>query len=251
MSELDDDRQENASPDSNADDSGDPAAAFDALRHTVEGLAGDLTREMTTIRKGVERALDEFERIGPAQNYSGELAQIVQQLATVAKRLEGVEQSPVLRQGPEHYAAALKRGGEQLIGGAAKTLERQASDLERAGAKLAVWTKSAYDRQSQNYRMWIAGVVGVIVGILLVVLLPRILPASVGMGLVSIVMGESRWQAGMQLMSDADPTTWQRVVAADKLIDANKDVVAACREAVAKIGKEQKCTISVPGPEKR
>jgi hypothetical protein len=51
--------------------------------------------------------------------------------------------------------------------------------------------------------------------------------------------------------SEADSRTWDRVVAADKLIDANTDVVAACRETAAKAGKEQKCTITVPAPEKR
>jgi len=45
MTELDDDRQA-IEQDMQDEDAGDPAAAFDALRQTVEGLAGDLTREM-------------------------------------------------------------------------------------------------------------------------------------------------------------------------------------------------------------
>ncbi len=52
MTELDDDRDE-FGPDASAEDAGDPAAAFDALRETVENLAADLKREMTTIRKGL------------------------------------------------------------------------------------------------------------------------------------------------------------------------------------------------------
>ena len=67
MAELDDDREE-IEPEALADDAGDPAAAFDALRQTVEDLAGDLTREMTTIRKGVEAAFEEFDRQGPPQD---------------------------------------------------------------------------------------------------------------------------------------------------------------------------------------
>ena len=51
------------------------------LRETVENLAADLKREMTTIRKGVEAAFEEFDRQGPAQDYKPELAQIVRQLA--------------------------------------------------------------------------------------------------------------------------------------------------------------------------
>lgn len=43
-------------------EAGDPAAAFEALRETIEDLAADLGREMTTIRKGVESAFDQIER---------------------------------------------------------------------------------------------------------------------------------------------------------------------------------------------
>ncbi|MBM6398763.1 hypothetical protein JQC79_23690, partial [Ochrobactrum anthropi] len=100
MTELDDDR-EGFEPEALEEDAGDPAAAFDALRRTVDTLAGDLTREMTTIRKGVEAAFEEFDRHGPPQDYKPELAQIVQQLAHVAERLHGVEQSPILRQGAQ------------------------------------------------------------------------------------------------------------------------------------------------------
>ena len=41
MTELDDDRDE-FGPDASAEDAGDPAAAFDALRETVENLAADI-----------------------------------------------------------------------------------------------------------------------------------------------------------------------------------------------------------------
>ncbi|RKI29377.1 hypothetical protein D7X55_42690, partial [Corallococcus sp. AB049A] len=67
MTEMDDDR-EGFEAEAMDEDAGDPAAAFDALRETVENLAADLKREMTTIRKGVEAAFEEFDRQGPAQD---------------------------------------------------------------------------------------------------------------------------------------------------------------------------------------
>jgi hypothetical protein len=73
---------------------------------------------------------------------------------------------------------SLERSGEALIRTAAQQLERQASDLERAGRNLAAHTKSAYDRKSQDFRMWMAGLVGLFVGIFLILLLPRFLPFS-------------------------------------------------------------------------
>lgn len=99
-------------PEAVGDEGDDPAQAFQALRQTVESLAGNLSREMTNIRKGVELALDRFEEIGPAADYRPEFGKVAQQLAAVAEHLQGVEQSPVLRNGPEHYARALERSGE-------------------------------------------------------------------------------------------------------------------------------------------
>ena len=64
------------------DGAGDPVAAFEALRETIEDLAADLGREMTTIRKGVESAFDQFERQGAPVDYSAELGRMTQQLVT-------------------------------------------------------------------------------------------------------------------------------------------------------------------------
>lgn len=41
----------------------------------------------------------------------------------------------------------------------------------------------------------------------------------------------------------ASPRSWDRVVAADKLINDNKNAVADSRNAAAKAGKEQKCPV--------
>ena len=51
-------------------------------------------------------------------------------------------------------------------------------------------------------------------------------------------------------MAYASPVSWGRVAAADVLMEANAEAVAACREAAAKAGKEQRCTITVPAPAK-
>ena len=132
MAELDDDR-EGIEPEALDEDAGDPAAAFDALRRTIETQGAQIGAEMTVMRRGLEAAFDQLEKIEPAQDYKPQLAQLVQALDNVAERLHGVEQSPILRQGATHYAALLERSGEALIRTAAQQIERQASDLERAG----------------------------------------------------------------------------------------------------------------------
>ena len=243
MTEMDDDRDEFG-----PQDAGDPAAAFDALRETVESLAGDLTREMTTIRKGVEAAFEEFDRQGPAQDYKPELAQIVQQLAHVGERLQGVEQSPILRQGAQHYAAALERSGEGLVRTAVQQLERQASDLERAGRNLSAHVASARERRRQDWWLVVAFAIGLLAGALVMLFLPRLLPFSAAPRVASVVMGERPWQAGMSLMAFGSPEAWQRVASADQLLEANREAVAACWEAARTAGEDQRCTITVKAP---
>lgn len=248
MTEMDEDREE-FGPGASADDAGDPAAAFDALRETVENLAADLKREMTTIRKGVEAAFEEFDRQGPAQDYKPELAQIVQQLAHVGERVHGVEQSPILRQGAQHYAAALERSGEGLVRTAVQQLERQAADLERAGRNLTAYTKSAYDRKSQDFRMWMAGLVGLFVGIFLILLLPRFLPFSADSHVASLVMGFDRISAGYAMIGAADPLEVEKMKWGGRFYNASGGEISACLETARQTGKDQKCTITVPAPE--
>ncbi|MCG8274581.1 DUF6118 family protein [Aquamicrobium sp. NLF2-7] len=247
MTELDDDREEFARQVS-ADEAGDPAAAFDALRQTVEGLASDLAREMTTIRKGVEAAFEEFDRQGPPQDYKPELAQLVQQLAHVGERLQGVEQSPILRQGAEHYARALERSGESLVRTAAQQFENESRDFQRVARDLAEHVAGARQRHVQNRFLWIVGGAGVLAGIILTLFLPALLPFSVAPRVASFIMAERPWQAGMILMEFADPKAWNRVADADRLIEINAAEVAACREAAGRTSEAQNCTITVVAP---
>jgi len=247
MAELDDDR-EGIEPEALDEDAGDPAAAFDALRRTIETQGAQIGAEMTVMRRGLEAAFDQLEKIEPAQDYKPQLAQLVQALDNVAERLHGVEQSPILRQGAQHYAALLERSGEALIRTAAQQLERQASDFERAGRNLSAHVAGARERDRQNWWLLGAFLFGIVFGILVTLFFPRHLPFSAAPRAASIVMGETPWQAGMSLMAFDSLESWQRVAAADQLIAANKETVAACREAAAKAGKAQRCTITVAAP---
>lgn len=248
MTELDDDRQA-IEQDMQDQDAGDPAAAFDALRRTIETQGAQIAAEMTVIRRGLEAAFDQLDKIGPPQDYKPELAQLVQQFAGVAERLHGVEQSPILRQGPEHYAARLERGGEGLVRTAVQQLERQASDLERISAVLASHNKSAFHRKDQDFRMWMAGLVGVFVGIFLILLLPRFLPFSADSRVASFVMGQDRINAAYAMINSVDPQGVKKMEWGAGFYDASGGEISACLEKARQSGKDQKCTITVPAPE--
>jgi len=230
------------------DDAGDPAAAFEALRATVEKLARDMGGEMTVIRKGVEAAFDQFEKIGTPVDYSADLGRIVQGLATVDERLEAVEESPILRQGAEHYGRALERSGEGLVRAAVQQLERQASDLERIGGVLASHSKSAFHRKDQDFRMWMAGIVGACVGIFLILLLPRFLPFSADSRVASLVMGQDRINAAYAMIDSVSPDRSKKLQWGGSFYDAAGGEISACLGKARETGKDQKCTITVPVP---
>lgn len=247
MTELEDDRDEFA-PEAPEDDAGDPAAAFDALRRTIETQGAQIGAEMTVMRRGLEAAFDQLDKIGPPQDYKPELAQIVQQLTHVAERLHGVEQSPILRQGAQHYAAVLERSGESLVRTAVQKLERQASDLERISAVLASHNKSAFHRKDQDFRMWMAGLVGLVVGMFLLLLLPRFLPFSADSHVASFVMGYDRINAAFAMIRSVDPQGVKKLEWGASFYNTSGGEISACLEKARQTDKDQKCTITVPAP---
>ena len=245
---MTDDDREGFEPEASPEDAGDPAAAFEALRRTIEKQGGQIGAEMTIIRRGVEAAFDQFEKYRQPPDYGPDLGRIIQFLAVVEERLEAVEQLPILRNGAEHYARALERSGEGLVRTAALELEGKGRDLEREAQNLAAYTKSAYDRKSQDFRMWMAGLAGLAVGVFLILLLPRILPFAADTHVAATVMGEDRWNAGVTMMQIADPGRWRGVVDAWQLARDNAEAIGQCAEAARSAGADQQCTITVAAP---
>ena len=71
MTELDDDREGTELVVLDEDEAGDPAAAFDALRRTIETQGAEISAEMTVMRRGLEAAFDQLEKIEPQADYKG------------------------------------------------------------------------------------------------------------------------------------------------------------------------------------
>ena len=172
------DDQEDLDPHvSNVEEPNDPAAAaFEALRKTIETLAADLIREMATIRQGVEFTLDQMELRGVSIDYGAELGRISQIQAETNELLHGIGQSPALKHGPEHYARVIENSGESLVRNAAQQLERQAADLERAGRNLSAHVDGARERNRQNRWLIIAAFGGMLAGVVVTLFLPAMLP---------------------------------------------------------------------------
>lgn len=223
----------------------DPARAFDALRETVEAMARDLGSEMVVIRKGVESAFDQLEGLKPPPDYGPDIGRMVHQLGFVGKQLEGLAQSPLLRQGAEHQAAAMERAARGVVQPAVDQLERQAGDLERIAGNLGRQVGQVRAAKEQRQWLWSAVVTVMVVGMILTLFLPRLLPAGVGAYAASTIIGGQPWQAGAKLMQYGSPEGWSQMVSADRLVRENAEAIAQCRKTAADTKKEQRCTIAV------
>lgn len=231
-----------------ADDAGDPAQAFEALRLSVEKLTRDVGGELTVIRKGVEAAFEEFEKYQNPPDYGPDLSQIVQQLAQVGERLQAVERLPTLRQSAQHYMAVLERGGQNLVSSAVDQLERRATGLERMTNALADRVGSARMREIQNRWLWGLSAAGLVAGVLMTLFLPRVLPGEIDKSVAATVLNADRWNAGGALMRSGHPRGWRSMVDASDFVRANRVELANCAEAATRAKKEQRCTVTVAVP---
>lgn len=223
----------------------DPAQAFDALRHTVEGMARELGSEMAVLRRGIEAAFDKLDTLRPAPNYSEDLARIQQELAGYGEHMQAIAQSPVLKQSAGHQAAILTQAGEGLLKSAVDKFERQAADLERITGNLGHRLGEARDIDRQRRWLWGVGGGGLLAGILLTLFLPRVLFAGFGASVASTVLAENPWQAGGKLMGYANPLGWSQMVAAERLVRENAEPIAQCRKLAAETKREQRCSVMV------
>ena len=226
-------------------DPGDPAEAFDALRRAVEVQGAQIGAELSVIRRGLEAAFDQLEKIEPAPDYRPEIGRIVKQLGTVGTRLQSVEEAPVLRQGPDHFARQMAQAGSALVREAAQKLDGSASDFHRATTTLSAYMDSAraYDRQN----FWLAGAVmaGLVFGVVLTLFLPPVLPGAVAPWVASTAMGQSQSEAGKALMRRADPAGWQNMLFGAWLYGNNSEALEACYDAMRASGKPQVCQVTM------
>lgn len=227
-------------------DPGDPAEAFDALRRAVEVQGAQVGAELSVIRRGLEAAFGHFEKIEPAPDYRPEIGKIVKQLGTVAARLQAVEEAPVLRQGPDHYARQMTQAGSSLVRDAAQKLDGCASDFHRATTTLSAYMDSAraYDRQN----IWLAGalVAGLVFGMLLTLFLPPFLPGAVAPWVASTALGQTPAEAGKSLLRRADPAGWQNMLFGAWLYGTNREALETCYDAMKEAGQPQECSVTLP-----
>ena len=215
---------------------GDPAQAFE-----------DLRAEVSVLRRAIE-AMPAAMRENRPPDYSQDLAVIGKGLDEVGEQLETILKSPALTRTPEEQGQAIAVAGANLIREAAQRFDRATQEAERERSRLSgligqVW---AQDRQ---FRMlcWTGGA-ALAVGLLLSPVVAGVLPFGLNTRVAALVMREDRWAAGSELMRTANPQAWARLSQEAELLKDNQDAMDACRAALARTGRSQRCVVTLTPP---
>ena len=230
-----------------ADETVDAAVAFEALRASVERVGREVHAETARLREDVAAALDRAEMAGTPVDYSADLGRLVQELATVSGRLNAIERLPALRQDAERTVALLQNTSEALVRDAVQRLDARAAEFLRETRVLKARKWPAWMSEERTWLTLVglgAGLFGFYIGMMAVLTLPSFLGSAEYVA--TQILGSGSWEAGFRMMELHNPTRASQLTAADKLMRANATAIEACRQTIAKTGKDQPCTITMP-----
>jgi hypothetical protein len=220
------------------DEADEAVKAFEALRKAIDKRGAATAAELKTIRKSVEGLFDQVETLQARPDYAEDLGQLKKYLAFVVKVLND---SPMIMQG----LGGLERAGEGLVKTAAQALDQKAQRFDSAAFTLERITQGLRDRRDQRVQLAIAAGLGLVAGVVILLLLPRLLPFDADSHVAAAVMGKSRWDAGAAIMHATNPEGWKAVTENAQLGQDNAEALTRCRQATAKSGQVQKCTVKV------
>ena len=207
----------------------DPAAAFEALR-----------AEVAALRASVERRGDRA-----APDYAPTLGQIADTLA----KIEG---HPALQSTPDGFASLIRQAGEAAQQQAGRTLNSAAQQVRGAADELQHLLGGQRTVRQQDKWLAIMTGVGAVAGMVLWVVVSgpvaRALPTgwAVPETMAAATLHLDRWQAGEQVMASQDPAQWKADVEAIALVKANLEPLAACQRQAVRMGKAQRCVVTLP-----
>ena len=216
---------------------GDPAQAFE-----------DLRAEVSVLRRAIE-ALPSAMRENRSPDYSQDLAVIGKGLDEVGEQLETILKSPALTRTPEQQGQAIASAGANLIREAAQRLDRAAQEAERERARLSGIIGQAWAQDRQFKLLCWTGGAALAVGLLLSPIVAGVLPFGLNGRVAALVMREDQWTAGSDLMRRDNPQAWNRFSTDAAAMHDNREAIDACRAALVRTGKSQRCVVTLTPPD--
>jgi len=219
------------------DHAGDPAQAFE-----------DLRAEVSVLRRAIE-ALPSAMRENRSPDYSQDLAVIGKGLDEVSEQLEAILKSPALTRTPEQQGQAIANAGANLIREAAQRLDRAAQEAERERSRLSGIIGQAWAQDRQFKLLCWTGGAALAVGLLLSPIVAGVLPFGLNGRVAALVMREDQWTAGSDLMRRDNPQAWNRFSTDAAAMHDNREAIDACRAALVRTGKSQRCVVTLTPPD--
>lgn len=218
----------------------DPAAAFDRLSGEVS-LLRSVIEELTAAREPIE-----------IPDYEPTLERTEKILGALVHRIDGLSKKPAMSLTPETMGARLNVSVMEALSTVHSHTRASTSALDGAVSELRTLVQSARHANAQKRRTWLFGGAGVLLGLVLCAglagpivrlapdhwLWPERLAAW-------IVAQPTPWDAGVHIIAQASPADWERLVAAEALMNDNAEAIAKCREASTEAKKAVRCTISM------
>jgi hypothetical protein len=226
------------------DDDTEHLIETDPAAEAFERLEG----QMALVRRAVEHLARAKEQ---APDYSETLGTIAHNLDVYGRMVKAMRQSPALALTPEAFAEQMAAAGRGARAGDAAMMQQGQADMRAAANELRAWTASARGASDQLRRLWQAAACGVLVGVLVWAIIPGLIARTAPEGwqwperIAARMLRLDRWEAGERLLAGAEPERWRTVLFANHLVQDNREYVAACRTAAAKIKRGVRCTLVV------
>ena len=223
-----------------ADDSRDPAVAFEGISRRLAGL--------TAAVEGMAARQQELH----ARDYSAELGQILKSEKWVATEIRSLAERPAMALTPDGIGRQIHNAGISARREDRQTLENGHHQLQSAIGKLDGVVASALTAKAQQRRVEIAIGAASIAGYLLACILPsaivRTAPASWQWPekMAAGILHQDQWSGGARLMQGAAPDRWREMNDADRIVDHNRAALAACQKNIGHSKKPLTCKIEFP-----
>jgi hypothetical protein len=182
-------------------------------------------------------------------DYSQDLAVIGKGLDEVGEQLETILKSPALTRTPEQQGQAIANAGANLIREAAQRLDRAAQEAERERSRLSGIIGQAWAQDRQFKLLCWTGGAALAVGLLLSPIVAGVLPFGLNGRVAALVMREDQWTAGSDLMRRGNPQAWNRFSTDAAAMNDNREAIDACRAALVRTGKSQRCVVTLTPPD--
>ena len=237
--------------DDDIQEGGDPAEAFDRLRAVIEGQ----DRELALLRRAVEGLAAERAAID-VPDYTETLGHLQQGVDRATGRLDHIGKmlaaAPVMAMTPEQMAQRISAAGNAARREDQAALAKAGEDKARVMAELRAVAGSAWTRADQKNRQLWFGLGGAAIGILAWAIVPGLVAREVAPAswewperMAARTLDLPRWKAGQRMMQSAEPAAFRAIVAADRIVTANREAIEGCSKVAARTRETVRCTIRV------